>query len=334
MSTSWRDDVAQAFPKAPFAGDGGFIGDLVLPDTCKPDEKVSISIVVDVAGGERKTIYSDRYVVSEPARSWPMRYRSYNLAALLHDPYSGQSYQAAAASDPADAYKWLVVAGTPHFLPRRCAPTVRLLETGVSHPWGKQSQELIAELDPDELFLDYGAGIKRKDDLLPNALLLDATQFPFVDIVSTSERLPFGDNIFQLVISQAVFEHVANPSLAALEILRVLKPGGKVLIDTAFMQPFHGDPNHYFNMTTEGLRKIMEHFEIISLGVQPYQMPSDGLIMQLESVLPLMKPGRWDQRLRALLDDLRKEGRELDRDLGPAGQRRIAAGVSVLARKR
>jgi hypothetical protein len=86
-------------------------------------------------------------------------------------------------------------------------------------------------------------------------------------------------------------------------------------------------------MTIEGLRKIMERFEILQLGVQPYQMPSDGLMMQIETVLPLMKAGAWRERLQTLLDDLRREGRDLDGDLGLLGQRTIAAGVSVLARR-
>ena len=130
-----------------------------------------------------------------------------------------------------------------------------------------------------------------------------------------------------------MFEHLPNPFQSANEIFRVLKPGGKVLIDTGFMVPFHADPDHYFNMTIEGLRKVMERFEIIQLFVQPYMMPSDGLVLQIDTVLPLMRAGVWRERLQTLLDDLRREGRELDRDLGLLGQRMIAAGVSVIARK-
>jgi SAM-dependent methyltransferase len=40
------------------------------------------------------------------------------------------------------------------------------------------------------------------------------------------ERLSFEDSVFDLFITQDVFEHVFNPDLASKEIARVLKPGG------------------------------------------------------------------------------------------------------------
>lgn len=41
-------------------------------------------------------------------------------------------------------------------------------------------------------------------------------------------ELPFPDNHFDLVFSNALFEHIAEPVRAAKEIRRVLKPGGRV----------------------------------------------------------------------------------------------------------
>lgn len=154
-----------------------------------------------------------------------------------------------------------------------------------------------------------------------------------IDLVTASECMPFKDETFSLVVSQAVFEHLPNPFQAANEILRVLRPGGMVLIDTAFMTPFHADPDHYFNMTIEGLRAIMNGYEIIEIGVQPHQVASIGLILQLEAILPLMKEGRWRGRLETLLDEIRREGQALDDDLEPLGQHTLAAGVFVIATK-
>lgn len=331
---SERPDVAAAFPKYPFARRGGFVGDLVLPDDCKLGDELVISIEVELPGSNMKTAYSRPFIVREAAQPWPTRARNYDLASLLEDPYSGVPFIEGARQGPGSSdHRWSIVAGTPHFHPRTNVPAVRLLEQGVTNPWGDKTLDLISELQPDKLFLDFGAGIKRKEELAVNVVLFDALHFPNVDIVSTAESIPFKSGSFDLVISQAVFEHLPNPIHSASEILRVLKPGAKVLIDTAFMAPFHADPNHYFNMTIEGLRRTMKGFDILELGVQPYQMPSDGLTMQLETVLPLMQAGTWRQRLRELLELLRREGRELDRDLGPMGQHAIAGGVSVVARK-
>ena len=47
--------------------------------------------------------------------------------------------------------------------------------------------------------------------------------------VSTSERLPFQDDVFDAVTSVCVFEHLYDDALAFLEIFRVLKSGGQLL---------------------------------------------------------------------------------------------------------
>lgn len=53
------------------------------------------------------------------------------------------------------------------------------------------------------------------------------------------ERLTFANNCFDLVITQDVFEHVANPQEAFREIARVLKPGGYHI----FTVPLHEGHN-------------------------------------------------------------------------------------------
>ena len=50
-------------------------------------------------------------------------------------------------------------------------------------------------------------------------------------------------------------------------------------------------------MTRSGLRQIMHGFEILELGVRPYQNPSLGLIMQIETLLPLVASADWRDRL-------------------------------------
>jgi SAM-dependent methyltransferase len=68
--------------------------------------------------------------------------------------------------------------------------------------------------------------------------------------------LPFKDGVFDAVISIAVLEHVKFPWMCAKEILRVLKPGGDLIICVPFLQPLHGYPNHFFNMTQAGLQSL------------------------------------------------------------------------------
>jgi SAM-dependent methyltransferase len=60
-----------------------------------------------------------------------------------------------------------------------------------------------------------------------------------------SELLPFGDNIFDVVISFDVFEHIPDSDGHLAEVKRVLKSGGYYLLQT---------PNKYTNIPFEVIR--------------------------------------------------------------------------------
>lgn len=109
------------------------------------------------------------------------------------------------------------------------------------------------------LQLGGGGDICLKDNLIKTDAFLYSTE---IDIIADAHALPFADESFSYVYTLAVFEHLHSPWVAADEIFRILKPGGEVYVLTAFMQHVHGYPEHYFNMTTEGLKRIFANFEI------------------------------------------------------------------------
>src|SRR6185503_2077876 len=158
----------------------------------------------------------------------------------------------------------------------------------------------------------------------PNVVFHEWVHFARADVVSLYARLPYRSGVFDAVISKATFEHLRRPWDTADEVYRVLKPGGLVHVDTAFMQPLHGDPQHFFNMTLDGVREIFRRFEPLRCGVKPYQTPVYGLRMQLDTLLEHLRPGEWRRRFEALRAAL---GDDLDQALGPRGRERLAAGV-------
>jgi SAM-dependent methyltransferase len=102
--------------------------------------------------------------------------------------------------------------------------------------------------------LDCGAGAH--DRQWDNVVRIEIEPYDYTDIMAVNQELPFQDSSFDAVFSLNVLEHVNNPFLCAQEIIRVLKPGGIAYAVVPFLQPVHGYPDHYFNMTTSGVHAL------------------------------------------------------------------------------
>jgi SAM-dependent methyltransferase len=79
-----------------------------------------------------------------------------------------------------------------------------------------------------------------------------------VDVVGDIHdvRSIFTDAQFACVYSESVIEHLAMPWVAALEMLRVLKPGGVLAHSIPWVWPSHSQPNDFFRMSAEGLHNL------------------------------------------------------------------------------
>jgi SAM-dependent methyltransferase len=76
-----------------------------------------------------------------------------------------------------------------------------------------------------------------------------------VDIVADVHRLTevVGEEQFDVVISCSTFEHFIYPHLAAHQIMKVLKIGGVLFIQTHHTFPLHAYPYDYFRFSREAL---------------------------------------------------------------------------------
>jgi SAM-dependent methyltransferase len=122
------------------------------------------------------------------------------------------------------------------------------------------------------LVLDCGSG--KRDIYFENVVNFEIANYDTTDVLGVAEELPFEDQSFDAVISIAVLEHVKDPFRCAAEISRVLKPGGQLYCCVPFLQPFHGYPHHYYNMTHEGLRALFSgRLDVLSQSVLPSTSP-------------------------------------------------------------
>jgi SAM-dependent methyltransferase len=101
----------------------------------------------------------------------------------------------------------------------------------------------------------------------PHFVNVDIGPFPHVEVIAQSESLPFPDGCFDLVVSQAVLEHVADPGAAAKEMLRVLKPGGELYAEIPFIQGYHPTPEDFQRYTLSGIERLFSGLTRIEKGV-------------------------------------------------------------------
>lgn len=112
-----------------------------------------------------------------------------------------------------------------------------------------------AKLDQAEILIDgcgvgmYASQIRRRYtdfvhgfDIEQDRVAIAQEDVPTV-VVAAAEQIPYPANAFDTVLSHEVLEHVQNDRAAIGEMVRVLKPGGRVII---FL------PNRWYPFETHG----------------------------------------------------------------------------------
>lgn len=138
-----------------------------------------------------------------------------------------------------------------------------------AHGYDEIARAMVADL-ADGLVLDCGAG--KRSIYYDNVVNLEIVPYDTTDVLCVGELLPFADAVFDGVLSLNVPEHVKSPFQAADELLRVLKPGGKLYCVVPFLQPLHAYPHHYYNMTHEGLLNLFGD----AVEVESHEVPLSG----------------------------------------------------------
>jgi SAM-dependent methyltransferase len=124
--------------------------------------------------------------------------------------------------------------------------------------------DMLTGVPASGIALDVGGGNRQLCDT--RYVNLDYAPYAEPDVIGDALCLPFRDGVIDLVYSSGVFEHLRDPIAAAEEIYRVTKPGGRILIGIAFMQPIHSEGQHFFNCTPWGIEELFKKFKIDNIS--------------------------------------------------------------------
>lgn len=102
----------------------------------------------------------------------------------------------------------------------------------------------------------------------------DIVPGPDVIEVDIEKTLPFEEETFDTVIAFHLLEHVYNLEKIPAEVLRILKPGGTLIVAVPFLYEYHGDPHDYWRMTDQAVHRI---FTSVCFETRSIESVGEGL---------------------------------------------------------
>ena len=121
--------------------------------------------------------------------------------------------------------------------------------------------------------LDVGCGDRPYDALFTGAATLVGFDVPgnaHADLHGSIDAIPVENASFDVALCLQVLEHVPDPAAAIRELRRVVRPGGRVLLSTHGIYPFHPNPDDLWRWTAQGLERLfLTNAEWESVSVRP-----------------------------------------------------------------
>lgn len=132
-------------------------------------------------------------------------------------------------------------------------------------------------LDPPQPVVEIGslqvAGQEGYADLrpfFPNRLYVgvDTRRGLGVDVIADGEQLPIRDATVGTFVIVDTLEHVKLPWKVLDNVARALKPDGVVIVTSVMDFPIHDYPKDYWRFTPEGLKLLLEKFQVRIIGAE------------------------------------------------------------------
>ncbi|MDG1710553.1 MAG: class I SAM-dependent methyltransferase [Schleiferiaceae bacterium] len=150
---------------------------------------------------------------------------------------------------------------------------------------------LLPEDAEQSILLNLGAGDGSDSEFLRSknfeVVSTDLEYNENLDVVADAQNLPFNDNTFDYLVMLSVLEHVTNPQKLFSEISRVLKPGGKLIASSAFLEPYHAYSR--FHISALGILQLLKDNNLRAENLSPGWDVFSALGMAL---FPFLRPFR------------------------------------------
>ena len=136
----------------------------------------------------------------------------------------------------------------------------------------KQISELLRKKEKPKVLVIGGRilGVGMKEFIKNNTFDVVETDVAFgprTRLICDSHDIPFGENSFDCIITQAVLEHVIDPFRCVDEMFRILKPDGLVYAVAPFMKQVHNGQYDFYRFSDMGYRRLFRRFKEIERGL-------------------------------------------------------------------
>ncbi len=139
------------------------------------------------------------------------------------------------------------------------------------YDYEKFFEQKLKELARENYILDVGGGHPFQKRMAKYRNLFTGRRYETLDIssqynptiVGDIHNLPLENESVDAILCKSVLEHLQEPKKAIEEMWRVLKKGGKILVYTHFIYPYHarcGIYGDFFRFSEESLRHLFSNF--------------------------------------------------------------------------
>jgi SAM-dependent methyltransferase len=146
-------------------------------------------------------------------------------------------------------------------------------------------RETASKLQPGKILLDVGGRGKPYAayfrDRVDWHFVVDIEPGASVDVVADARLLPIADCSADVVLCTQVIEHIPEPVPVLHEILRVLRPGGTLILSVPAIYPQHGSPGDYWRYMPQGLAWLLRDFRKLEIQSEAGTVGSLFLVLNM-----------------------------------------------------